>query len=617
MAEAILDAVIIADKEGAIRFANQKVEQIFGYSQEELLNKPVEILIPARFSKHIKYRKEYSAHPHLRPMGSGLDLFALRKDGSEFPVEVSLSPLSVDRTTVIVAIIRDITKRKEYENALRTEKARFSKLAETAPGLLGSFRLKPDGSLSVPYASPACQDIFGFDSQSLADDFSPVMDRIHPDDVERVTRGMEYSAKTLSPWQIEIRYDHPAKGKVWLEGHLMPLPDSHGNVIWHGFILDITERKRSELAIMRQADYLKALRKIDLAISNSLDIRIVLNVILNEVSSQLKCDACDIFLLNKTTRALEFASGYGFRFEKQTRSIQIGLGDGIAGRVALQRKLFSIPDLTQPNDDVVRKSVFEQEGFRTYLGVPLIAKGELQGVLEVFLRSPYEPDDEWMDFLETLAGQAAIAIDNATLFRDLKRSNQDLVVAYDKTLEGWSAALDLRDEETEGHTQRVTSLTLKIAQKMGFGQDKLVHVRRGSLLHDIGKMGVPDNILLKSGELTDEEWAIMRKHAIYAYDLLKRIPYLNPALEIPRYHHERWDGSGYPSGLKGEDIPLAARIFAVADVYDALTSKRPYREAWSRRKALDYIKSLRGEHFDPQIVDIFCEFLHEEGIIQE
>jgi putative nucleotidyltransferase with HDIG domain len=236
-----------------------------------------------------------------------------------------------------------------------------------------------------------------------------------------------------------------------------------------------------------------------------------------------------------------------------------------------------------------------------------LAKGELEGVLEVFHRSPFEPDSDWMGFLESLAGQAAIAIDNASLFDSLQRANRELAAAYDTTLEGWSKALDLRDEETEGHTLRVTTLTVELARRLGIPDRDLVHIRRGALLHDIGKMGIPDHILRKPGPLTDDEWVLMRKHPVYAYDLLAAIPYLRPALDIPYSHHEKWDGLGYPRGLKGDAIPLAARIFAVVDVWDALTSDRPYRAAWPREQALVHIREQAGKHFEPAVVEAFLE----------
>jgi HD-GYP domain-containing protein (c-di-GMP phosphodiesterase class II) len=222
-------------------------------------------------------------------------------------------------------------------------------------------------------------------------------------------------------------------------------------------------------------------------------------------------------------------------------------------------------------------------------------------------------DQEQRAFLEMLAGQAAIAIDSAELFENVQGSNVELTMAYDETIEGWSHAMDLRDEETEGHTRRVTELTLRLANSMGFSGEELVDVRRGALLHDIGKIGVPDAILLKPGPLTDEEWVIMRRHSQFAYDMLAPITYLRKAVHIPYCHHEKWDGTGYPRGLRGEQIPWAARIFAVVDVWDALTSDRPYRKAWSKREALAYIREQAGRHFDPKVVEIFLKSVPRDG----
>jgi len=188
----------------------------------------------------------------------------------------------------------------------------------------------------------------------------------------------------------------------------------------------------------------------------------------------------------------------------------------------------------------------------------------------------------------------------------------DLLLAYDTTIEGWPRALDLRDKETEGHTLRVTELTIKLAQAAGLDEKELVHVRRGALLHDIGKMGVPDHILLKPGKLTDDEWIIMRKHTTFAYETLSPISYLKPALDIPYCHHEKWDGTGYPRELKGELIPLVARLFAVVDVWDALRSNRPYRQSCSENKMLEYLQSLSGSHFDPKVVELFTILMTRE-----
>lgn len=366
------------------------------------------------------------------------------------------------------------------------------------------------------------------------------------------------------------------------------------------------ENARLFEATEHQLKRLHALHAIDEAIKGSVDLKVTLNVVLEQAITLLNVDAASVLILNPYLNTLEYVAGRGFHSSDIERE-PVQIGQGLAGTVALEQKRMVIPKLSAHLDRAVRLAMLEPEGFETYIGLPLIVKGTVRGVLELFHRAPLDPGSEWLDFLQALAGQAAIAIDNASLFRNLQRSNLELSLAYDGTIEGWSRALDLRDKETEGHTERVSALTLKLARALGVREEELVHIRRGALLHDIGKMGIPDQILLKPGPLTDQEWEIMRRHPIMAYELLSPIAYLRPALDIPYYHHEKWDGTGYPRGLKGELIPLAARIFAVVDVWDALTSDRPYRPAWEEAKALAHIRAESGKHFDPQVVEPFLK----------
>src|SRR3989441_666453 len=366
-------------------------------------------------------------------------------------------------------------------------------------------------------------------------------------------------------------------------------------------------------------DQLESLSKIDLAISSSLDLKITLDVILDQVTARLRVDAADILLLRPPTRMLEYAAGRGFR-ETRMSGTRLRLGDQYAGRVASERRTLLIPDLREtqaisPQDAAPEHFLtylVAREQFVSYAAAPLIAKGQVLGVLEVYHRTALDPEPTWIAFLEAVAGQAAIAVDNLTLFDNLQRSNRDLARAYDTTLEGLSRAMDLRDKETEGHTQRVTDLSVRLARAMGMREDQVVHLRRGALLHDIGKMGLSDAILFKPDVLTADEGTRMRRHPEHARDLLQPIEYLRPALAIPYAHHEKWDGSGYPQGLRGDQIPLEARIFAIVDVWDALTSDRPYRPAWSKEKALTYIREQSGKHFDPRATEEFVKMMGTE-----
>jgi putative nucleotidyltransferase with HDIG domain len=352
--------------------------------------------------------------------------------------------------------------------------------------------------------------------------------------------------------------------------------------------------------------HLSALRAIHMTINANLDLNTIFNVFIEQITAKLHVEAAAILMLNTSTWMLEYAAGSGFH----TQAIEerrLRLGEGHAGRAALQCCLASTPNLLEDPQACAGDRFLADEAFVSYYAVPVISKGQVKGVLEIFHRDSLSPDPEWLEFLETSAGQLAIAIDNAELFSNLRRTNAELTLAYDTMFEGWSHALDLRDEETEGHTQRVTEITLQLAKAMGVSDAEMVHVRRGALLHDIGKMGIPDSILFKPGPLTAKEWEIMRRHPVIAYELLLPIPFLRPALDIPYCHHEKWNGMGYPRGLKREEIPLAARIFALVDIWDALRSNRPYRSAWSEEKALEYLRSMSGTHFDPRVVQRFLE----------
>ena len=359
----------------------------------------------------------------------------------------------------------------------------------------------------------------------------------------------------------------------------------------------------------RRLEQVSVLHQIDVVISSSADFHSTLKFVLEHVLAQLWVDAAQVLLLDSAAMTLVYAEGVGFSSPKP--EMPFPLGKTKAGQAILERRPFFIPNVREDEAGAAGIELLPEDDFLMYGCIPLITKGDIKGVLEVFNREPVHLDDEWMEFFQVMASQLAIAIDNSLMFEDLQRSHLELSLAYDATIEGWSRALDLRDKDTEGHTQRVTELSVRLAAKVGLSDDEIVHMRRGGLLHDIGKMGVTDAILHKPGPLTEEESKIMRQHPGYAYDMLMPISYLRPALDIPYSHHEKWDGSGYPLGLKGEAIPLVARIFAISDVFDALTSDRPYRKAWSVEKTLDYLRSQSGRHFDPKIVEAFLSIMEE------
>jgi HD-GYP domain-containing protein (c-di-GMP phosphodiesterase class II) len=360
-----------------------------------------------------------------------------------------------------------------------------------------------------------------------------------------------------------------------------------------------------------QLEKLSVLRNIDSVITNSLDLDEALPVLLRQVKAGLGVDAAAVMLFDQARNELVFKAGIGLRGQPD-HTQAIPLGQGYTGKVARDQEPVFVAETDYGENGCRYPIDLKQEGFISFYGLPMGAKGKLQGVLELFHRSRLSPDESWKAFAETLARQAAIAVDDISLFTALEQANEDLKRAYDATIQGWAKALELRDQETEGHSQRVVALTLAVAARFGFAGKPLRDIRRGVLLHDIGKMAIPDEILKKPGPLNDAEWEIMRQHPTNAYNMLRDIDYLEQALLIPHYHHERWDGSGYPEGLLGEAIPLKARIFAVVDVWDALNSNRPYRNAWPRPAVIQYLQNQSGKEFDPRVVDVFLEIIEQE-----
>ena len=428
-----------------------------------------------------------------------------------------------------------------------------------------------------------------------------------PDAGKKFFRAFQEALRTGNVTSVDYQLQD-RDWQRWFEARLVPSGESRVIAI----IREVTDRVITAEQSQRQLQRLSILHSIDEAIVSGFDLNDVLSVVLQQITGELGVDAADILLLNQQTRMLEFAAAHGFR----TRAIHhaaVKVGQGFAGTAALDKCTVSVPILDEQQAGFLFSPVLTQEIFASYYAIPLITKDQVKGVLEIYHRSILKPAEDWFEFLATLAGKTALAIDGASLLCDFQRTNSELSLAYDATIQGWSQALELRDEQTEGHTRRVTNLTLRLIQAMGVEEVKIEHARRGAILHDIGKIAIPDSILLKPGPLDEHEWSIMRQHPQYAYNLLSPITYLHPALPIPYCHHEKMDGSGYPRGLKGEEIPLVARIFAIVDVYDALTSNRPYRQAWKQEEALEYIRGQSGKYFDPKVVKAFMTLINRKN----
>ncbi|MBI4595779.1 MAG: PAS domain S-box protein [Candidatus Tectomicrobia bacterium] len=579
---------------------NPAAEKNFGFSAEETLGeKPYGFIVPKEVQSHVDriWKRLLEGDETAHSINENLT-----KDGRTIICEWFNTPIKEDNGAVIrvLSMVQDITERKQMEEFLWL--TQFSVDHSVMPIIW----VGEDGRFL--YSNEEFCRLLGYTHEEL-----PYMTLLDIDSQvsEEVWRKQWLNIKQKGSLKFEST--HRTKN-----GRFVPVSVVTNYMEYKGkeqqiaFISDITEQKRSEEQLKKQMNRMAALRMIDMAITGSLDLRVTLNVFLDQCIAQLRIDVADILLLDPYTHKLVYFAGHGFRTEA-FKHTSLSLGEGYGGQAAAERRIIHVTNIIEePECSLVKSPLLSEEGFVSYYGVPLIAKGYVKGVLEVFHRSPLNPDQDWFDFLEALANQAAIAIDNAALFMDLQCLNTELLLAYDTTLEGWSRALDLRDKETEGHSKRVTEMTLRLARTLGIHDKDLIHMRRGALLHDIGKMGIPDSILLKPGPLTDEEWQIMRTHTILAYRLLSPVRFLQSALDIPYCHHEKWDGTGYPRGLKEEEIPIAARIFAVIDVWDALSSERPYRSPWPEEKVFRYIQEEAGKHFDPKIIEMFLKMMKNE-----
>lgn len=412
---------------------------------------------------------------------------------------------------------------------------------------------------------------------------------------------------------VSLTSEEGPLGAIFLLRHEGRKPFTVGEARLAEMVADIGGNTVRRLLLYRKAQEslkrLQRLRTVDLAILGSFDLSLIFGVLTEEAQKERGVDAVAALILDPESKCLRCFAYRGFR-KGGLGGVLLSTSSAILERIILERTPFVLQGEELYEDRSFARLTLEENFQRGFL-FPMVSKGKFVGVLALFSREVFSPPSEWWEFFEAFAGQAALAVENAQLLENSRRALVSLEVAYDATIEGWAKALELRDRETEGHSERVTELTLRLAERMGVSGEELRYIRWGALLHDIGKLGVPDNILLKPGPLTEEEWATMRQHPLHAYEMLRGIPYLSRALDIPLYHHERFDGGGYPKGLKGKEIPLAARIFAVVDVYDALTNDRPYRKAWPQDKALEYIKGEAGKAFDPEVVRVFLEVVQE------
>lgn len=622
---AAANAILITDENGTIIWTNPAFSQLTGYAPEEAVgNNPRELVRSGM--QPLEFYQQLWETIRRGDVWQGT-LINRRKDGSQYIEEMTITPLREDQTNITryIAIKQDVTEREQHERELTV-----------VANVSSALRVANTRSEMLPVILDQLLEQFGVDAAML------VLRHPASDEMvielgwgkwtgatgQRIPSGQGLSRQIMNSGEVYIDNDIRTNNEVYFPalfedcrctaavsllveeqpigalfiGSNREFQERDGRLLKSVADIAANALHRSTLheQTREKVNQLNSLRIIDQAINTSLDLRVTLNVILKQSGDLLGADAMAVYIIRTHVMWLEPLAHYGFQ-SKEVEASRLPIGQGLAGQSILERRIVSTPDdaaqFTEP--------AYILEGFKSMHCAPLLVKGHIKGVMLACFRKAFNPPPDWMDVFQTLATQSAIAIDNHELFDGLQRSTVNLAVAYNETIEGWAKALELRDQETEGHSQRVTQLAIHLANEVGIRDEALDHFMRGALLHDIGKMGIPDAILNKPGKLTEAEMDQVREHPRKAYEMLSAIKYLQPALEVPFGHHEKWDGSGYPRGLKGEDIPLSARVFAVVDVWDALTSDRPYRKAWSRQQAVEYIQQQAGSHFDPHIVEVF------------
>ncbi len=587
--QASTDCIFLESLFGEILDCNSIAEEIYGYTREEFVSMNVADLVDKEFladkPDYIKWQIEQG--------GRFSDIPNVRKNGMVFPVEVSTKITDIEGKKFAVAYVRDITERKQSENAILESEAKFKALAQTAAA--GIF-IHLDAQFL--YVNPMWCEITGYSEDELLK--TSLWTIINHNEGDRVRQKYaDLVREETGMIRFETNFFTKTGDKKWLDitaGFI----DYQGEKATIGTAIDITYRKH------REHD-LEVVAKISDALRTDLTREQVRTTILVELMELLSIDGAIISTVENREDLpnLVRATGCWSAIDNRQLKVNEGLSGYIIGSCKAYVNFCAAHDPYFSDPELISNLI-------TLAGVPLVAKGETIG--SIIVGSTRLLSENELRLLKTIGDLAASAIHRSDLYEQTSIQAYELKQAYDATLEGWAHALELRDKETQGHSLRIANMTLELARRMGYENDMLENVRRGALLHDIGKMGVPDTILLKPGRLTEDEWAIMQQHPTYAYEMLSELPYFKEALEIPYCHHEWWDGTGYPRGLKGTDIPLAARIFAIVDAWDALVSDRPYRKAWIKESALKHIIDQAGTHFDADVVKCFVDLMKENGL---
>src|SRR5262245_1645938 len=550
------------------------------------------MLVPERYrTSHAEYMGRYHAGPWIRRLGTQTGFRARHRDGRTIPVDIQLTPHTIEDAPHTLCLIRDLTNEKELEAKLSTSEAQYRQLVEHASDVFYRIDVADDPLRgTVTYVSPQAETLTGYPSENFLRDQDLWMGLIHPSDVSVMATATLAILDSRVPGTREYRIRHREDGHyTWVEDRVVPQYDDNGALVgYQGTARDITERWWLHHQLPTIVTLGGALRdrrgrqEIIVALLDALPPLFEANGVAF-VSRPVSDDTVTFELARGT-----LAAWTGRR---------LATADAVSGRVIASGSAF-VANSARTNPRLSQHML--PDDVHAYASVPVRTVQATVGALVVTKATPFIKRE--LTVLEAVGELAAIALQRSQLHEQVQRKALDLEEAYESTIAGWARALDMRDRITKGRTQRVTEMALRLARALNVSADQLPHLRRGGMLHDIGKMAIPDAILQKAGPLTPDERVIMQKHAEYAGELLGPIEFLRPALDVPLAHHEWWNGQGYPRGLKGEEIPLLARIFAVADVYDAITSERPYAAAESHEAALAFITAQSGRQFDPTVV---------------
>ncbi len=644
--EQFTDGFILVDREGRISDANPAYEKITGMPRETLIGQFIwdihnQLTAPERRGpQNLETQKKITLDAIQQKSSTyfnqPIEAKIAGTDGSERVIQQILFPIKNEKDFRIGSIIRDITQQKKVQHALERYAWRMAILHEIDQSILSSRspeeiarvsleglqRLIPAEKSAVHLFDPAGSQLSILAMGGRTSDRScPVLldstfiaslpaDELTLIDVVSESPLTKEQCKTCPMGRSHSLISYPLNSQKQRIG-MFTMCSLEGKS-FDSENLEIAQEVSSQLAIAIQQSYLfdqtnkaldreRNLNAISRSLNNSLDLDMLIPQFLNLAARLLDADGAVLSILSNEKQAIYLPHSY--TYSPLNEQLPNEEGEGLA-RLIFASGQPMIFDHLNDHPDIARG--WMTAGVQAMIGAPVGAGDEPLGAIILYLFDPgrrFTQRD--LDMAEAIAAQAGLAIHNAQSFSRIED-------AYDATIEGWSKALELRDKETKGHSDRVVVLSLALAKKVGIHDADLVHLKRGVLLHDIGKMGIPDSILLKPGPLDDSEWEVMRRHPGYAVDLLAGIPYLAPALDIPYNHHERWDGSGYPRGVKGEEIPLGARIFALVDVWDALTNDRVYKAAWSKTETRSYIREHTGKQFDPDLVEFFLDLVSDD-----